>query len=309
MSLPELDLDFPADRPGDDSTRPSRPIPILAVALAGLALGMLTGSVFTPAEPARYPPAATLSARDLYLDTATPSAGFRLGQPVIELRLQVDNPGPTEIRLESIVLDGVSRRTTVVPLSDPVPAQGSATVDLKVSPDCRSGQQLRTLQAELRLARQRSLGSAAVPAVTTGPLKPLGGLCSLLDLRLPRGWRDPILAGQATREGADLRVTVENLTGLQADGLQVEDRLLSTVQVGERLLSSSTESQRGRRTVLRLIGPPPCVRTGEGGNAPAAVRLLARGGEGTEGLEQRLIVIGPELARWLRESCPAPGPS
>jgi hypothetical protein len=294
MSLPELDLDAPApERPQASG----RPIPILAVALAGLVVGMLAGSASAPAQPARFLPAATLSAGDLYLDPTAPAMGSRLGRPVIELRLQVDNPGTTEIRLGTMVLDGVSRQRTVLPLNHPVPAQGSATVAVPVSPDCRAGQQLRTLLARVSLTQAHQ---EAVPAVTTGALKPLGGLCSLLDLRLPRGWRTPILAGPTAREGTGLRVTVEDLTGLQAGGLKVGDRLLSTVQVGARTLSSSTEVRPGRSTVLRLSGPPPCIRTGEGGTAPVSLRLLARG---AEGLEERLIVIGPELTRWLRQGC------
>jgi hypothetical protein len=305
MSGPELDLDYPApERSG--GVRRGPPIPLLAGALACVALGLLAGSVFAGPGTERYLPIATLSARDLYLDTSTPAAGLRLGRPVIELRLTVDNPAPSEIRLRSLILDDVSSRRTVLPLNGPVPARGSATVDVKIFPDCRAGQQPRTLKAGLSLARQPGLSRSLVPVLTTGAVKPLGGLCSLLDLQLPRGWRDPILAGPAVEEGADLKVTVEDLSGLQTDGVQVGDRLLSSVLVGARQLSSSSEIRPGRPTLLRLIGPPPCIRTGEGGTTPAVARLLAKGAEGQE---QRLIVIGPELARWLRRGCNSSGSS
>ncbi len=80
----------------------------------------------------------------------------------------------------------------------------------------------------------------------------------------------------------------------------IDGELRPTVFIGDQLLPSSARVKIGEPTRIRLEGPSPCLRSSNSTPVPSTVRLLV---EGDEGLEQRLVVIGPELTRWLRPSC------
>jgi hypothetical protein len=312
MSTAEWDLDTLSD---DQPAGPGHALALvltLAIALGGLAGGAVVGSALASADPPRHPPAATLAIRDLYVDasspapnadreatgTAEPSTGLRSGRPVVVLRLQIDNPGPVPLALSSLQLDGVAPGGTVLPLSTRVAGHRSGVVDVSVSPECSGDTPSTTVRARLRLAG--SPETTEIPVPTSRELGQTGGLCTVLENELPRGWQAPIETAQTRRRGRDLEVTVPDLSGDQVAGILVDDRLLPTVLVGDRLLSASAQLRPGQPTVLRFRGPPPCVENSSTVTIPSAIRLLARD---SGGLRQQMIIIGPELTRWLRLAC------
>jgi hypothetical protein len=299
MSSPEWDLDAELDDFPTGAGHAVAVVIMLAVGLAGLGVGSLAGAAFARTDPARLPPAATLAVRDLYVDTSTiaPGTGLMVGRGMAVLRIHVDNPGPDPIRLSSLALDGVTRGVTVLPLSARVAGHRSEAVDVSVSPDCSAESPTTIVRARLRLAG--SSPWAELPVLTSRELAAPGGLCSLLNTRLPRGWQSPLPAAQIRRQGVDLEVTIASLSSDRVAGVLVDGRLLPTVFIGDQLLSTSARLRPGQPTVLRLRGPPPCLENGTG-PIPSTMRLLARGGEG---LQQQLIIVGPELTRWLRLDC------
>jgi hypothetical protein len=308
MSLAEWDLDAPA---GDQPAGAGHAVALvmtLAMGLGGLGFGALAGSTLAPADPARPLPAASLAVLDLYVDASSPApdadrdalatgktgASARLGRPVVVLRLETANASAVELQLSGLVLEGVARTSTVrQPLNIRIGGHQSGVVDVSVSPDCTVGVPSAPVRARLLLA-----GASEVPVATSRQLA--GGLCSLLDTELPRGWQAPLQAARIRLLGLDLEVTVADLSGDQVAGILVDDRLLPTVLVGDRLLESSARLEHGRPTVLRLRGPPPCVEDSSAVAVPSALRLLARD---SQGLRQQMIIVGPELSRWLRLDC------
>jgi hypothetical protein len=319
VSTPELDLDAEADETtsGRDWFGGGGGVLALAIGLAGLVGGLLVGSAVSFGRPARSPLMVTLSTRDLYLDTAAHETNNRpvdvagtgsapagrlpsdpaAGRPVVILRLQVANLGTSRLRLTSLILTGVASGRVVLPLSHQVPSRTSVIVDVAVRADCP----VRTTPALPQARLTFNSGPAGGTLVqTTGVLRTPGGLCSLVDVDLPTGWQRPLIALSATPHGADLDVTLDDLSQQQVAGAVVDGRLLPTLFVGDQLLPASAQVKPGTPTLLRLRGPPPCVQTDRGDPAPSTVRILA---DGREGIEQRLVVIGPELTRWLRTSC------
>jgi hypothetical protein len=317
MTTPELDLDAVADdlTPGGDRAIGARAV-ALAVGLAGLAIGLLTGSALDSSGPAYYPLVVTLSTRDVYLDStlpanaaSSPTAGASTapagalpsdpaaGRPVVVLRLQVDNLGPARLRLASLILTGVATKPVELPLSSEIPTRTAITVDVAVRPDCRDTASPALPEARLTFDSGPTDGTTVQ---TTGVMRTAGGLCSLVDVDLPTGWQRPMFAIATAQHADDLDVTLSDFSQEQVTGTVVEGRFLPTMFVGDQLLEASAQVQPGRPTVLRLQAPPPCVQTDRGAPAPSTVRILARG---PEGIEQRLVVVGPDLTRWLRTSC------
>lgn len=309
MTLTEWDLDaLPDDQPAGAGHALAL-VMTLAIGLGGLGLGALAGSTFAAADPTRYPPAASLAVLDLYADasqapvadreslaTGKPGASPRLARPVVVLRLQVANPASTPLQVSGLVLEGIARASTVRrSLNTRIEGHQSGVVDVSVSPDCTSGVPSAPVRARLLLA-----GGSEVPVPTSGELGQAGGLCSLLDTELPRGWQVPLPAARTRHLGLDLEVTLPDLSADQVAGILVDNRLLPTVLVGARLLESSARLEPGRPTVLRLRGPPPCVEDSSTVAVPTALRLLARD---SQGLRQQMIIVGPELSRWLRLDC------
>jgi hypothetical protein len=321
MSSAELDLDAPPeDRPAGAGHAVAL-VMTLAIGLTALGGGALAGSAFAGADPPRLPPAATLAIRDLYVDTSSsgPTAdparispadadsGARIGRPVIVLRLEVDNPGPAALLLSGLALDGVVPRagtrstspgSTVLPLHTRVESHKSGVVDVSVSPGCDGGRPSPLVRA--RLLFTGSPGITEVPVPTSPELGQAGGLCALLDTELPRGWQAPLQAVKTRVQGRDLEVTLADLSADQVAGILVDNRLLPTVLVGDRVLSTSALLRPGRPTMLRLSGPPPCVEDSSTVTVPTTVRFLARD---STGLRQQMIIVGPELTRWLRRGC------
>jgi hypothetical protein len=140
-------------------------------------------------------------------------------------------------------------------------------------------------------------------SVRVAPMRSLsrfGGLCSQLNLEWPNGWQTPLRASAARPLGPDLEVTLDDLPGSRLAGALVGDRLLPTVFLDDQLLSSSAQLQPGGETRLRLAGPAPCVRANDGTPVPSNLRVLA---QGDRGIQQRLVIVGPVLTRWLRLNC------
>lgn len=304
MSVPSWDLDAPPESGPADGRGRSGLVLLLAVALAGLALGGLAGSLRAPDPAASSPPAATVTARETYLDlpASTDPTGPTgpTGVPVMVLRLQVDNPAATAIRLTRLTLDGVGRERTVLALDVPVAAGASAAVDVSVRPDCSPRRAPALLRARLTVAGSDIKDLTGIAVAPSGPLSRAGGVCSLLETGLPRGWRTLLVADSARQEGADLVITVPDLSGAGLDGSVIDNRLLPTVFVSDHLIRSSAQVLPGEQTRLTLNGPPTCIAFTRTVPIPSTLRLLAQG-EG--GMQQRLVVVGPELTRWLRLDC------
>jgi len=306
-SGPAWDLDAPPESEAGPRLH-SGVILALAVGLGGLGLGGLAGSVLAPDPRPQFPPAAVLSARDFYVDTVpaaaakTPTDGALSwrGDAVVILRLQVDNPADTEIRVTSIALDGVTRSRSVLPLDVSVAAHRAAVVDLPLRADCSSGRAPTPVRARLRLSGVPRSAPETVPVTPSVDLGQNGGLCLLLDTELPRGWRTPFVADTTRLEGQDLRVTITDLSAERLDGVLVNNRLLPTVFVGDQLLSTSIRLRPNEPTELRLRGPPPCVEFNGPTPIPSTLRMLVRS---PGGMEQRLVVVGPDLTNWLRLDC------
>ena len=316
MTLPAWDLDAPVSTervtsgagPGSGSGL----VLVLAIGLAGLGLGSLAGSALTPPAAPQFPATATLNIRDLYVDTsasapttgpsAAPANGPipRIGDAVVVLRLQVDNPGGGLIRVTGLELRGVTKATRVLPLDLRVAGHGSATADLTVHPDCSPTREPEAVRAWLRVIRPGRSDPDVVRIAPSRTLIASGGLCSDLENELPNGWRTPLQVITTRQEGLDLEITIDDLSGARLAGILVNDRLLPTVFVGDQLLSSSAELRPGQATQLRLHGPPPCVQFTGTTPVPGTIRILA---QGDEGLQQWLVIVGPELTRWLRLGC------
>jgi hypothetical protein len=304
---PELDLDSPPYAAPTGGRFTAAMVLVAALGLCGLGAGTLVGSALTGSGAARYPPAAALSTRDLYIDAGSPTtpgaSGPQLGdarvaQPVIVVRLQVDNPASAEVRTTELVLDGITRVRNTVPLNLRIPGHGSAAVDVTMHPDCVDPRPSTVVRARLSLAGSGEV--TAVPVTMADGLSQPGGLCSLVEVELPHGWGSPLLARAARRQGLDLQVTLEDLSSAELAGIMIGDQLLPTVFVGDQLLTSTARVHRGQPTVLRLKGPPPCIQASGTGPIPTTLRLLASAGGG---VQQRLVVAGPELARWLQLEC------
>jgi hypothetical protein len=302
MTVPAWDLDAPVDQ--DRVITGFRPglVLLIAVGLVGLGLGGLIGSALAPDEGPRFPAIATMDVRDVYVDTSAtvPSGGSRpgTGNAVAVVRLQVYNPGALPVRLSALELDGVTRKTIRLPLDVQVPGHGSRAVDLTVHPDCSPGREAVGVRARLSAS---SPGGNHLDDVRVAPARTLsrfGGLCSQLNIQLPSGWQALLQANATRQDGADLEITLDDQSGARLAGLQVNGRLLPTVFVGDQLFSSSAQLQPGAQTQLRLTGNSRCVQFNSGTSVPTTLRLLA---QGNEGVAQRLVVVGPELTRWLRD--------
>jgi hypothetical protein len=298
---PDLDLDSPAAEAPPATAGAG--FLLLAVLLIALAAGALLGAVLAPPVPPQYPSVARLSARDVYVDPATDASqaareGSLVGRPVLIARLLVDNPGRSRAVFTALVLDGVARQRITQPLALRVAPGGSAFADVIVRPQC-SGTRPSTPPAARLLTRSEPSGS--VPVSLSRGLNVVGGFCTLFDTRLPNGWRFPRQALDSRLEGLDLVVTVPDLSADGLSGIVVDGLLLPTVFVSDQLLSSSALLRPGENTVLRLRGPPPCTQSDGTEPIPTTVRLLA---DSDGGVQQRLVIIGPELARWLRLTCP-----
>jgi len=312
MTLPAWDLDAPMTTERVAATPQGRPVIMLAVGLACLGLGGLVGSSLSPAGAPRSPTTATLTIRDLYVDTSGPASvttpgptGLKslVGNAVVVLRLQVDNPGTGPVRLTAIELDGVTRTPNVVPLNLAVAGHSSVATDLTVHPDCSLGREPGGLRARLRLTGRGEADPESVWVAPSRSLSVPGGLCSQLNLELPNGWRAPLQANATRLQGIDLEVTVGDLSGARLAGIMVDNQLLPTVFVGDDLLSSSAQVRPGEATQLRLRGPPPCFAFSGSAPIPTTLRLLA---VGDRGVEQRLVIVGPALTHWLRLDCSSP---
>jgi hypothetical protein len=322
MTLPAWDLDSPADaEPSSAGSWPASVL-LLAVALASLGLGGLTGSAVAPAAAPRSPTTATLNIRDLYVDLArtgpgpstapspspspSPSApatsgsGARAAEVVIAFRLRVDNPGSGAVQVTSLVLEGVSRTTSVLPLDLRVAGRETSTIDVTARADCSADREPATVRAWLRISGAGDSDPELVRIAPSRALSRVGGLCSEVNAELPNGWRAPLQASTTRLDGLDLELTIENLPTTRLAGLLVDDRLLPTVFVGEELVTTTARPQAGGVTQLRLQGPPPCIQFSGSAPIPSTVRLLA---EGEGGIQQRLVVVGPALTRWLRLDC------
>jgi len=316
MTLPAWDLDAPVNTErvasGSGPGSGSGLVLALAIGLAGLGLGSLVGSALTPPAAPQFPATATLNIRDLYVDTsarapttgpsAAPANGPipRIGDAVVVLRLQVDNPGAGLIRVTGLELRGVTRATRVLPLDLRVAGHSSATADLTVHPDCSPTRESVGVRAWLRVIRTGKSDPDVVRIAPSRTLIASGGLCSDLENELPNGWRTPLQVITTRQEGLDLEITIDDLSGARLAGILVDDQLLPTVFVGDQLLTTSAKLQVGQATKLRLRGPPPCIPFSGSTPIPSTVRLLA---EGDQGIQQQLVVVGPALTRWLRLGC------
>jgi hypothetical protein len=278
---------------------------LLAAGLAGLGIGGLAGSSLAGDPAPRFAPAATIGVEEVHVDVvgAPGPIGQRVGNAMVTFRVEVDNPGPAPTRATALIVDGVSRRRVRVPLELRLPGYGRADVDLTLPTDCSTDRQPVDLQAHLVLAGGDGGGGSnqdGVPVVPSVPLERPGGLCTVVDNQSPPGWRTPIEARSARVEGEDLVVVLADLSRLQLDGLRVDGELLPTVFVGDQLRSTSAQVRAGRPTVLRLSGPAPCFTFGGPLPIPSTLRILAQN-QGS--LQQRLVVVGPQLSRWLQLGC------
>lgn len=304
--MTDLAWDLDAAPEPDAVDAPSGPghVVLLALALAGLAVGALAGSVLSPAGEPQFPPAATLSVRDVgALTSARVSAAgaqARTGDAVAVLRLEVDNPSDEPVRLTAVAVEGVARERVTVPLDLEVAGRQSRAVDLTLRPDCALDRRPVPIRARLTVAGGRWSDGDQVQVTPARLLSRGGGLCSQFNADLPRGWRLPLPAITARLDGRDLLVTVDDLSGQRLLGLVVDGQLLPTVLLGDTLLPSSARLSAGEVTTLRLRGPPPCLQVSGATPVPTTLRLLAE----DDGLvEQRLVVVGPALTRWLRLDC------
>jgi hypothetical protein len=139
-----------------------------------------------------------------------------------------------------------------------------------------------------------------IPVVPSRVLSRDGGLCALVDTIAPQGWRTPMQALSAHVDAQDLVVVLDDLSGLKLNGIIVDGQLLPTVFIGDQLLSTSARVRPRERSVLRLRGPPPCVQFSGPEPIPSTLRILAQS-DGT--LQQRLVMVGPELTRWISLGC------
>jgi hypothetical protein len=299
------------DAPLNDEPRPglhSGLVSVLAIGIAGLGLGGLTGSVLTPSGAPRLPPAATLTARDFYVDLAAgtpPSPGAdpnsssppRVSTAVVVFRLRVNNPADTAVRVTSLQVEGATRARSVLPLNLSVAAHRSAVVDLTLSPDCSTGRRPVPVRARLQLDQA---GSDPVLVSPSPDLGRDGGLCQSLDTELPGGWRTPLEADSTRLDEGDLEISIDSLTAEQLAGGLIKQQVVPTVFIGDQLLSTSIQARPGEPIELRLHGPPPCIEFTGPTPIPTTLRMLVQGPSGTE---QRLVVVGPDLTHWLRLDC------
>lgn len=310
MTIPAWDLDAPVSTDRVVTGTRLGPAMLLAIGLAGLGLGALVGSALTPPSPPRFPATATLNIRDLYVDTSAPATGPsaapvgearpRNGDAVVVFRLQVHNPGAEPVGLTGLLLDGVTRTSSLLPLDMRVAGHSSTAVDLTMHPDCSPDRDPVRVRARLRLTRSDGSDPDTVRIAPSRTLSELGGLCSQLDSELPNGWRAPLQANTSRLQGIDLEISMDDLSGARLAGILVDDRLLPTVFVGDQLLPTSARLRPGEATRLLLRGPPPCIGVSGTSPIPSTLRLLA---EGDQGMHQRLVIVGPALARWLRLDC------
>jgi hypothetical protein len=311
MTLPAWDLDAPVGTDQLATGSRSTLILLVAVGLAGLGLGALAGSALGPPASPGSPATGTLSIRDLHvapsaaLPTTAPDATADkpkppTGRAVVVFRLNVDNPGNQPVKLTGLRLDGVSRTSTVLPLKVQVAGRSSIAVDLTVQPDCAAGQKPVSVRAELKATEPDGSDLAAIRVAPARTLSRVGGLCSQLNVALPSGWQAPLWANSTQQVGTDLEITISDLSDARLDGLRVEGQFLPTVFVGDQMVPSSAQLQVGETSVLRLHGPPPCFQFTGSAPIPSTVRLLVRS---AQGMQQRLLIIGPALPRWLRLDC------
>jgi len=327
MTLPAWDLDAPPDTEPVAAGFRRGPVLVIAVALAGAGLGGLVGSTVSPATGPRLPTTATLTFRDFYVDTTAAPAGNSAtptnsatatnsatptnlaapagGEPlatevVVSFRLQVDNPDDGTIRLTGIVLQGVARASRVLPLDLHVAGHGSAATDFTVPADCSPERDPAEVRAWLKQTTPGDSTSTLVRVAPARALSGAGGLCSEVSSALPNGWRAPLKVDSSQLQGQDLELTIKHLASDRLAGLLVDGQLLPTVFVGDQLISTSAQPEPGEVTHLRLRGPPPCVSLTGVDPIPSTLRLLARG---NEGIQQRLVIVGPALTRWLRLGC------
>ncbi|HST84253.1 MAG TPA: hypothetical protein VLL08_21130 [Kineosporiaceae bacterium] len=311
MTVPAWDLDAPAGPDRLVTGSRSAFILLLAVGLAGLGLGGLAGSTLAPAASPELPATGTLKIRDVHVNASSPlpTAGSdaasddskpRIGKAIVVFRLNVVNPGNQPVKLTGLALDGVTRTSYLLPLNVQVASHGSIAVDLTAYPDCSPGQEPVGVRARLNATEPDGSDLETIRVAPARTLSRIGGLCSQLNVALPNGWQAPLWANSARPVGPDLEITMDDLSSARLDGIRVDDQLLPTVFIGDQLFPSSAHLRVGETSVLRLHGPPPCIQFGGSTPIPSTARLLVRG---EQGMQQRLLIVGPELALWLRLDC------
>jgi len=273
----ELDLDSPASS-GPRRQRWRGPaIATVAALLIGAGAGAALRTLTADAPPPVLPQ-AVLGFVEAHLD----------GDTVATLGVTVHNAGRAPVTVASFEADGIRAGHLSQPLHVTVPAGGTTTMRVTVAADCRKSIDATPMRAQLRMA-----DGTTTTAVSSRQLGSAGGLCRQVRAALPDGWWDPWPGVKVEVAGDNLRLTLPPLG---------EGAILSGVWVGKTILTypDPPEVVGDRYPPITLLGPTDCVLNGEP-RVPTGLRILIAGTP--SGLQDRYVVVGPDLARWLLRRC------
>jgi len=273
----ELDLDSPASG-GPRRQRWRGPaIATVAALLIGAGAGATLRTLTADAPPPVLPQ-AELSFVEAHLD----------GDTKATLGVTVHNAGRLAVTVASFEADGIHAGHVSQPLHVNVPSEGTSTVRITVDADCRKSIDATPLHAQLRMT-----DGTTTTAVPSRQLGSAGGLCRQVRAALPDGWWDPWPGVKVEVSGETLRLTLPPLG---------PGAILSGVWVGQTILTYPNPPKLvgDRYLPITFAAPGDCILDGER-RLPTGLRILIAGTP--TGLQDRYVVVGPDLARWLLRRC------
>ena len=272
----ELDLDAPPATVPRGRRWRGPAVALVAALLVSAGVGA-TLRTLTADPPPPALPQAELAFVEAHLD----------GNTVATLGVTVHNAGTAPVTVTSFEAEGIRPGRLSQPLDVTVQPEGTTSVRISVTADCR-----RSLDASPLHARLHMTDGTTVTAVPSRELASAGGLCRQVRAALPDGWWDPWTGVSVELDGDDLRLTLPRLD---------PGASLAGVWVGKTLLAyaAAPEPAGGTYRPITLVPPEGCILDTES-RLPTGLRILLTG---RSGLRDRYVVVGPSLARWLLYHC------
>lgn len=272
----ELDLDAPAQSAPRRQRWRGPAVAVVAALLVGAAVGA-TLRTMTAAPPPPAIPQAELAFLEAHLD----------GDTMATLGVTVHNAGTAPVTVASFEADGVRPGHVSHALGVAVPPEGTTTMRVTVTADCRRSIDASPLRVQLRMTD----GTSVTP-VQSRQLDSAGGLCRQVRAELPDGWWDPWPEVAVVPAGESMRVTLPTLEpGTKLAGVWVGKTLLGYTPVPPPVA--------GAHPPIMLALPDKCVLDDEP-RLPTGLRILLTS---PGGLRDRYVVVGPALAHWLLSRC------
>jgi hypothetical protein len=278
---------------------------VVAILLAGLVAGAVTGAAAHPPPVPGVQPLVTVRLRAIVLGER-PAAVLTLGleslggEPLVAQDAEVSGAGlePTTVTLTRTLRPGVPEEADV---SAPLTCSGNEGAGTPVRVVVR----LRLPGGAATAGAPAAGASTSVTALQIGTAGVRGGLCSTADATLPGGWLEQARAVTwSIGAGRVVHVSIEDLP------LDVTDVI--SAQAGAVLLplpDAPVPVSAGDAALDLGVPTPGCRDTAAASVVPTGLQLLVHG---RDGVRYSYVPVGIALADWLGEAftstCPdSPG--